>query len=189
MTDADDVRLLSRAAAQLRALARPDVAAVVAALPRRPGATAPMADVAARVGVDLRDVGRAVARGRDAGVLALDGDDVGLDVAGVVATSDALVARTPLGPALAADATLAEHVPYGRVGALLPTDPAAADAVLAAVADLLPDGDLTEHHVTQALATVADDPVGLRRELVDAGLVERTPDGATYRRIPAATAD
>lgn len=39
-----------------------------------------------------------------------------------------------------------------------------------------------ERDLTARLADLARDPVGLRRELVDAGLVTRTRDGAEYWR-------
>jgi hypothetical protein len=39
-----------------------------------------------------------------------------------------------------------------------------------------------ERELTDRLAAVVADPVGLRRELVDAGLVARTRDGAEYWR-------
>ncbi|WP_258723955.1 DUF2087 domain-containing protein [Cellulomonas sp. NS3] len=41
---------------------------------------------------------------------------------------------------------------------------------------------VTERELTDRLATLAADPVGLRREMVDAGLVTRTRDGAEYWR-------
>ncbi len=40
----------------------------------------------------------------------------------------------------------------------------------------------TEREVTERLAAIADDPATLRRDLVDAGLLDRDADGATYRR-------
>ncbi len=39
-----------------------------------------------------------------------------------------------------------------------------------------------ERELTQRLAELAADPVGLRRDLVEAGLVTRTRDGAEYWR-------
>ena len=39
-----------------------------------------------------------------------------------------------------------------------------------------------ERALTERLADLARDPVGLRRELVEAGLVSRTRDGAEYWR-------
>ncbi|PRZ08654.1 hypothetical protein BCE75_101226 [Isoptericola sp. CG 20/1183] len=41
---------------------------------------------------------------------------------------------------------------------------------------------LTERELTDRLADLADDPVGLRRAMVDLGLVSRTRDGAEYWR-------
>ncbi len=42
--------------------------------------------------------------------------------------------------------------------------------------------DLPEREVTDRLAAFADDPVGVRRGLVEVGLLRRTPDGARYWR-------
>lgn len=39
-----------------------------------------------------------------------------------------------------------------------------------------------ERELTERLAGVSRDPVGLRRELVDAGIVTRTRDGSEYWR-------
>jgi len=44
------------------------------------------------------------------------------------------------------------------------------------------DTTLTEREVTERLARLADDPLGARRGLVEAGLLERTIDGAAYWR-------
>lgn len=41
---------------------------------------------------------------------------------------------------------------------------------------------VTERELTDRLAGLTRDPVGLRRELVDAGLVTRTRDGSEYWR-------
>jgi hypothetical protein len=47
---------------------------------------------------------------------------------------------------------------------------------------LVLDDPVTERELTDRLATFVDDPVGVRRDLVDRGLVTRTRDGATYWR-------
>jgi hypothetical protein len=39
-----------------------------------------------------------------------------------------------------------------------------------------------EHTLTERLATLTDDPVTVRRYLVDAGLLDREPDGSSYHR-------
>lgn len=41
---------------------------------------------------------------------------------------------------------------------------------------------LDERELTRRLAELADDPVALRRHLVDAGFLVRDPDGRNYRR-------
>jgi len=59
--------------------------------------------------------------------------------------------------------------------------------VLHYLADLsLPDDEaVDETTLTERLATMTDDPVTIRRSLVDAGLVAREPDGSAYRRATA----
>jgi len=66
----------------------------------------------------------------------------------------------------------------------LPRRRADRDLVLRWVAQgVLPlDEPVAERELTGRLADLARDPVGLRRELVDAGLVTRTRDGAEYWR-------
>ena len=48
--------------------------------------------------------------------------------------------------------------------------------------DLTLHDPVPERVLTDRLAEIADDPVGLRRDLVEAGLVTRTRDGAEYWR-------
>ncbi|GEL46008.1 hypothetical protein CHO01_11240 [Cellulomonas hominis] len=66
----------------------------------------------------------------------------------------------------------------------LPRRRADRDLVLRWVAQgVLPlDEPVRERDLTGRLADLARDPVGLRRELVDSGLVTRTRDGAEYWR-------
>ena len=181
---ADDARALARAASQLAALSQPDVAAVVASLPRCPGSTASLTEVATAAGLDIRAVGKAVARGRDAGVLRLEGDAVGLDPDGADRAVADLVARTPLGAALVERPELRAEAPYGMVHGVPSGEQA--HALLQVVVEQLPREEMTEPQVTALLGHLGDDPVGLRRALVDAGLLWRTPDGSRYRRQDAA---
>jgi len=51
------------------------------------------------------------------------------------------------------------------------------------------DEDLTEREVTDRLAELADDPLGVRRGLVEVGLLRRTRDGARYWRTEATEFD
>lgn len=51
------------------------------------------------------------------------------------------------------------------------------------VARVLAPGEwLTEAEVTERIAALTDDPVRLRRDLVEAGLLGRRADGSTYWR-------
>src|SRR5690606_1376951 len=50
--------------------------------------------------------------------------------------------------------------------------------LLQVVVEQLPREEMTEPQVTALLGHLGDDPVGLRRALVDAGLLWRTPDGS-----------
>lgn len=70
----------------------------------------------------------------------------------------------------------------GRIAAW-PRRPADRAALLAwAAGRAVADGArVDERAVTERLAAVSDDPATLRRDLVDAGLLEREPDGSVYR--------
>jgi hypothetical protein len=85
-------------------------------------------------------------------------------------------------PARAADDPL-RFLVRGRVEHL-PRRRADRDRLLGWVAhQVLPlEEPVPERDLTERLAAIARDPVGLRRELVDAGLVTRTRDGAEYWR-------
>lgn len=51
-----------------------------------------------------------------------------------------------------------------------------------------PDRTYTEREVNEALRTVHEDCAALRRYLVIGGLLTRTKDGVSYRRLPRAQA-
>lgn len=113
-------------------------------------------------------------------MLEVVGERVGLDPARPRDVVAALVARTPLGAALAEEPALREHIDHG----LLNGAPSGEHApqLLRAAAGTLPEREQTEGEVTAALARVGHDPVALRRALVDTGLLWRTEDRARYRR-------
>jgi hypothetical protein len=70
----------------------------------------------------------------------------------------------------------------GRIAAW-PKRPADRASLLEWAADrALPSGRASEAEVTERLAALSDDPVALRRDLVDAGILEREADGSAYRR-------
>lgn len=95
---------------------------------------------------------------------------------GVPAASDADAGAAP-------DADAARFLVRGRLENL-PRRRTDRDLVLRWVAQaVLPLEDpVGERDLTGRLAQIARDPVGVRRELVEAGLVTRTRDGAEYWR-------
>jgi len=179
--DVERFRLAARSAQMLAALAHPDVAAVLAALPRRPGTPALLDELRPQTGLALRAFGDAIGRGLDAGVLtAPTPDRVAFDAVAVRATVDALVAQSPVG-AEAADHDLGPFLPWGRLQGL-PSDPDLADRLARRVLPLFEAGrDYAEPAVNGVLLQVTDDYAGLRRALVDRGFLVRTPDGSQYR--------
>lgn len=98
----------------------------------------------------------------------------------------ALDAFSPLLAHRSAASGIDRFVRDGRI-ASWPRRPVDRAALLAwAAGRALPEGGAAdERAVTQRLAAIADDPATLRRDLVDAGLLERDADGAAYR-LPAA---
>jgi hypothetical protein len=69
---------------------------------------------------------------------------------------------------------------------VFPSRAADREAVLSHIADRLiaRDETVTEAEVTNDLAAIVDDPVTMRRRLVDAGLLVRSRDGSAYRLAP-----
>lgn len=65
-----------------------------------------------------------------------------------------------------------------------PAKPDDREELLRWAVSTLPDGEHEEKPLTEALSQVTDDPVTLRRYLVDAEYLVRSPDGSVYR-VPA----
>jgi hypothetical protein len=78
---------------------------------------------------------------------------------------------------------VADLFSHGRLTAI-PRRPARREQLLLHLALTLFDRDreYTEQEVNEALLTVHDDCSALRRYLVEAGLLTRTPDGRRYWR-------
>lgn len=72
---------------------------------------------------------------------------------------------------------------HGRLTAI-PRRPARREQLLAHLAETLftPERAYSEFEVNNALRSVYDDCVALRRYLISAGHLTRTPDGRTYHR-------
>lgn len=179
----DWVRLSTRAAELITALAHPDLAGLLAVMPRRPGTAIDADELRTRSGLELKPFAAAVSRGRNAGVLAAPAPGrLAVDTEAIEAVVTGLAALAPLGHLVAARPDLARFARFGRL-AEIPIDPAPRAELFAVAADLLPpDRDLTESEVNQHLLLASDDPATLRRELFDAGLLDRSADGSAYRR-------
>jgi len=78
---------------------------------------------------------------------------------------------------------LARFLEDGRI-ARWPAAASAREELLRWTLDrVITDEPLGERELTERLAEVTDDPALLRRALVDAGLLSRSPDGSDYRRL------
>ncbi|WP_026373033.1 DUF2087 domain-containing protein [Agrococcus lahaulensis] len=110
-----------------------------------------------------------------------------LERAGLVTVVDGAVEPadpfTPLLGHRPAASGIDRFVREGRI-AVWPKRPGDRAALLAwAIDRALPAGDgASEAAVTERLAAITDDPATLRRDLVDARLLEREADGSAYRR-------
>ncbi|QCR20358.1 DUF2087 domain-containing protein [Agrococcus sp. SGAir0287] len=95
-------------------------------------------------------------------------------------------AFTPLLGSTSAATGIGRYVSQGRIVGW-PRRPSDRQAVLAWAADavLAPGEEVDERTITDRLRALWTDPVLLRRDMVDAGLVARAADGSAYRRAPA----
>lgn len=109
------------------------------------------------------------------------------DAALVELRDGVLVAADPFSPVLAAGApqvpTGPERFLAGGVLRGLPRRASDRDEVFGWIAGrVLTAGEVVdEKELTQRLSRLADDPVALRRYLVDSGFLTRSPDGRQYR--------
>lgn len=155
---------------------------MIAALPARPGTTAPLDAVRDGSGLPIKDfwitIGRLTSVGllrRDAVGLMLDHDQLDRIVNGWVADS-------PLIPIMVRHPRLMAFVQWGRV-TRMPTEPKMIDELYEALGDLFRSGEtLAEADVNSRIAGVHDDPAEVRRALVDRGLLLRRPGSGTYRK-------
>ena len=130
------------------------------------------------------DVQKALSSLSAAGLLRVTGSgSVAADLYAAQRLLGRLVHATPLGGQLEQHPDL---VPLTRFGRLveIPATPRARHIVGRGVADALPDhlGSISEHELGDVLSAIADDTAGLRRLLVDEGVLRRDADGAHYYR-------
>jgi len=183
ITDPDVLRLTARAAELLAALTNPDLAVLLGVLPRRPGESATLAEARAASGLEGRALGKAISRGRTVGVLAAPAPGrLAVRYDGVDGVVGRLSDLSPLSAALKQRGPGATPQ-YGRLTEIT-DDPDVLAAVVAVLHDHAPAADLTERQLGEVLQLVGDDVAALRRALVDAGLIHRTPDGSRYRLTP-----
>ncbi|WBU37054.1 DUF2087 domain-containing protein [Homoserinibacter sp. YIM 151385] len=104
-------------------------------------------------------------------------------VAGAVAAArEAALAELPLGSLAAEEPRLRTVAPDGIVERL-PVDAALRRELTERIAAVLPRFErASEDELMTMLAPITTDPALVRRELVDQGLLERSADGAEYRR-------
>lgn len=180
--DIEQIRARAAAARLISALAHPDVARVVGALPTRPGEGSTLADLARTTGLAKRALAAAISKGRDSGALCSPAPGlVGVDRDRLHAIEHDLTASNPLA-AVAAEPELDRWVRFGRI-VEVPDDVDRVERLCRVVARLLPDTELSEAEVNHALEAAADDYATWRRLLVDHGLLRRSPDGRHYRPV------
>lgn len=179
-----DVAALSFAAELIAGLSSPGFGELLTLLGRDDGVTD--SEIAAAIPGRARSAFGLLATLRDAGVVTAGGEGgKGGGKGGYSFAQErplplvAALRRLGAGPLEVPD-TVAAYVDNGRV-ARYPRDADVANVLLGAVATHLGPGAVhTERSITAALATIALEPVELRRRLVDAGIVERTSSGSRY---------
>ncbi len=163
-------------------LTRSASAAIIAALPARPGETAEATVIQQRTGLGAREFWTTVTRLADLKLVRHASGHLMLDHESITTVSQGLIADSPLVPLLDERPQLRAFVERGRV-VRMPTEPKLVDELYLALAELIErDTVLTEQEINQIIAVVHDDPAEIRRGLVDRGLVERSPETQTYRR-------
>jgi DNA-binding transcriptional ArsR family regulator len=163
----------------LSALGDPKRLAVLGALCARPE-VATVAEVGARAGLSERDVQRALAVLGGAGLVRRDDAGLSADLEPIRAAAAAAVAATPVGRVAADFPRLDGCLKNGRI-ATIPADDGLKAELGRLVMAALPRRDAyTEKELTAELAALGDEPVALRRLLVDFGYVGRDRDGSRY---------
>lgn len=166
----------------LSALGDPRRLAVLGALCATTPAVAAVtvADLTQRTGLTERDVQRALAVLGGAGLVCRDDAGLRADLEPIRAAAAAAVAATPVGRVAADFPRLDGCLKNGRI-ATIPADHGLKAELGRLVMAALPHRDAyTEKELTTELAALGDEPVALRRLLVDFGCMGRDADGSRY---------
>ncbi|WP_199520961.1 DUF2087 domain-containing protein [Jiangella anatolica] len=149
------------------------------------GAGAPtVAELGERTGLSDRDLQRALAVLGGAGLVRRDATGLSADLEPIRAAAAAGVSATPVGRVAADFPRLDGCLKNGRI-ATIPADDGLKAELGRLVMAALPRRDAyTERELTTELRELADEPVALRRLVVDLGLMERDPDGSRYWPAP-----
>jgi hypothetical protein len=139
-----------------------------------------VADLTERTGLTERDVQRALAVLGGAGLVSRDETGLRADLEPIRAAAAAAVAATPVGRVAADFPRLDGCLKNGRI-ATIPADDRLKAELGRLVMAALPHRDgYTEKELTAELAVLGDEPVALRRLLVDLDLMDRAADGSRY---------
>ncbi|SDT59757.1 DUF2087 domain-containing protein [Jiangella sp. DSM 45060] len=167
----------------LSALGDPKRVAVLGALCAAPGAHT-VAGIGARAGLSERDVQRALAVLGGAGLVRRDDAGLSADLGPIRAAAAEGASSTPVGRVAADFPRLDGCLKNGRV-ATIPADDGLKAELGRLIMAALPRRDAyTERELTTQLSALGDEPVALRRLLVDLRLVERAADGSRYWPAP-----
>src|SRR5690606_28996345 len=146
-------------------LTRSASAAIIAALPARPGETAEATVIQQRTGLGTKEFWTTVTRLADLKLVRHVSGHLMLDHESINSVSQGLIADSPLIPLLDERPRLRVFVERGRV-VRMPTEPKLVDKLYLALAELIErDTTLTEQEINQIIAVVHDDPAEIRRGL------------------------
>lgn len=153
--------------------------AVLGALCAAPQAST-VADLCERAGLSEREVQRALAVLGGAGLVRRDDTGLSADLEPIRTAATDAVAATPVGRVAAGFPRLDGCLKNGRIATIPADDDLKADIGRMVMAALPPWDTYTEKEFTAQLADLGDEPVALRRLLIDFGYVGRDPDGSRY---------
>ncbi len=175
----------SKAADALSALSTGRRLGILSAVAELNAAAGParLADVAQKVGLDLKTLSKEVVRLTEAGLVTREGASLTARPEALGDLAASLAEHTALNRIVPPDSPLRRYLSHGRITGL-PKRPEDLEALALALAALLPeDRSLTENEVNTLLAQAGDDVARLRRLLADFALVDRA-GSAEYRRRP-----